>query len=73
MTAKEEFNLSEKIQNGNPSWITSKNVKEFIRLVKKEFTGFYPKSSNETTMKKVYLLLEPYYEIIDKLAGKELI
>ena len=59
MTEK-EFNLSEKIQKANPDWMTVKNVKEFIRLVKKSNVDNWQKG------------LEEMEKEIDKLAGEKL-
>jgi len=68
---EEEFNLSERfVYLDNPKgvsieFISTKDVKEFIRLLKEEIKKIAP--DYETTW-----ITEPFYRIIDKLAGDKL-
>ncbi len=64
---KEEFNLSEKIQdhgNGITRYYCDKDVKEFIRLLKKNMKWDFENPEGYS--------LNMLYERIDKLAGEKL-
>ena len=66
-TSEKEFNLSEKIEGSSKEyfqegWIKTKDIKEFVRLLK--ITG-----KHNYTLKKVSKELN---RVIDKLAGDKL-
>jgi len=61
---KEEFDLSEKIIEGLDGYVPVKDVKEFIRLLKKNVAEV----ENAVWMHE----LDIFYKEIDKLAGEKL-